>query len=274
MALASCAHNPTPTHAPVAPGSKYVAMGSSFASGPGVTTSADSPPNRCQRSADNYAHQLARKRNLNLVDVSCGGATTAHILGAWNELPAQIVAITPDTALVTITIGGNDVGFVSGLMAGSCEAEPEQRSSAVATMCDRLIAYGRSAPQMQAAAQALSDEARWTKFERGFDQIAAEVRRRAPQARLVFVDYVSLVPNEGLCPVLPLSDKAATFARATALRLSQLTADTARRTGAGLVKASELSKGHDVCAENSWSTGFIPPSGAADLRSIIPISQR
>ncbi|GGC13951.1 hypothetical protein GCM10011494_35940 [Novosphingobium endophyticum] len=37
-----------------------------------------------------------------------GGATTAHILGPWNELPAQIDALTDDTALVTVTIGVAD----------------------------------------------------------------------------------------------------------------------------------------------------------------------
>lgn len=49
---------------------------------------------------------------LNLVDVSCGGATTAHILGAWSELAPQIDAVTSDTKLVTVTIGGNDLNYV------------------------------------------------------------------------------------------------------------------------------------------------------------------
>lgn len=265
LALASCTNQSAPGRAPVVAGAKYVAMGSSFASGPGVTTSADSPPNRCQRSIDNYAHQLARKRNLTLVDVSCGGATTAHILGAWNELPAQVEAITPDTALVTITIGGNDVGFVSGLMAGSCEADPAQRSAGVVTMCERLKAHGRSMQQSAATVQMKPDDAAWSGLESGLDTIAAEVRRRAPQARLVFVDYVTLVPGDALCPTLPLSAPAAETARATAARLSQLTATVALRSGADLIKASELSKDHHICAEDSWSTGFVPPAGAVGL---------
>jgi len=262
LALTSCTPQAAPGRAPVVAGAKYVAMGSSFASGPGVTTSADTPPNRCQRSIDNYAHQLARKRNLTLVDVSCGGATTAHILGAWNELPAQIEAITPDTALVTITIGGNDAGFVSGLMAGSCETDPAERSAGVAMMCERLKAYGRSMQQSAATVQMKPDEAAWSRLEAGLDMITAEVRRRAPQARLVFVDYVTLVPTGALCPELPLSVPAATAARATAVRLAQLTAKVALRSGADLIKASELSKDHHVCAEDSWSTGFVPPKGS------------
>ncbi len=104
----------------LAPGAHYVAMGSSFAAGPGITASADQPPNRCTRSADNYAHQLARRRGLTLTDVSCGGATTAHLLGPWGELPPQLDALRPETRLVTVTIGGNDVGYIGGLIRASC----------------------------------------------------------------------------------------------------------------------------------------------------------
>ena len=60
-------------------GSKYVAMGSSFAAGPGITTPDEGTPARCTRSKDNYARQLARRRGLKLTDVSCSGATTAHM---------------------------------------------------------------------------------------------------------------------------------------------------------------------------------------------------
>lgn len=261
LALASCTHQSAPERAPIVAGAKYVAMGSSFAAGPGVTTSAESPPNRCQRSVDNYARQLARKRNLDLIDVSCSGATTAHILGAWNELPAQVEAIGPDTALVTITIGGNDVGFIGGLMVGSCEADTAQRSAGVATMCEQLRAYWSSTQQSAAAMPMAPDDAAWRELETGLDNIAAEVRRRAPQAQLVFVDYVTILPEDGLCAVLPLSETAAATARATSARLSQLTAKVALQTGADLIKASELSRDHHICAQESWTTGFVPPEG-------------
>ena len=45
----------------------------------------------------------------------------AHVLAPWNELPAQIDAVTPDTRLVTITIGGNDLNYIGNLfMVGRC----------------------------------------------------------------------------------------------------------------------------------------------------------
>src|ERR1700744_5133921 len=98
-----------PHPAPPPAGAKYVNMGSSFSAGPSIATPADNPNNRCNRSSQNYAHQIARRHNLTLVDVSCGGSTTEHLLGAGKELPPQLDAITPDPALVTFTTGGNDL---------------------------------------------------------------------------------------------------------------------------------------------------------------------
>lgn len=252
----------------VAEGAKYVAMGSSYASGPGVTVSADNPPTRCQRSADNYAHQLARKRKLRLTDVSCGGATTANILAPWRELPAQLDAVTPDTALVTVTIGGNDVNFAGGLIVGSCEANlPASDTPAI---CAGIRARQQSNPQGRTALLAPADEAAWRELGAALDRIALEVRKRAPRARLIFVDYVRVLPDSALCAAAPLSPQAAHRARTTAVRLARVTAEAARRAGAGLVRASDLSRGHEVCRPVPWVTGFAPPAGATGFSPYHP----
>ena len=177
-------------------------MGSSFAAGPGVTASADTPPNRCTRSIDNYAHQLARRRNLDLVDVSCGGATTANVLQPWGELPAQIDALTPDTALVTITIGGNDVGFIGGLIMASCsDLADRPTGTAAPTMCQAMAARRAAGPQSALPPQISGPtEESWRSVEAGLDRIAVEVRQRSPGARLVFVDYPLVVPAGKSCP--------------------------------------------------------------------------
>jgi lysophospholipase L1-like esterase len=223
-ALAGCAQTSPPG---VHPPARYVAMGSSFAAGPGIPEPADTPPSRCGRSTNNYAHQLARRRSLALVDVTCSGATTAHLLGAWNELAPQLEAITADTSLVTITIGGNDVNYVGRLMDASS-----------GTAID--------AP----------DEAAWARLRQSFDRITAEVHRRAPGARLVFVDYVSLLPEGAPCARTPVSAGQATALRALAKRLSTETASAAQRAGAGVIRASALSRGHDVCAAEPWASGY------------------
>jgi lysophospholipase L1-like esterase len=251
----------TATAKPPLASAHYVAMGSSFAAGPGITRSADTPPTRCNRSADNYARQLAARYRLDLTDVSCGGATTAHILGPWNELPPQISALRSDTALVTVTIGGNDVGYVAGLFAGSCEGPEASASAPCRGLAQRAAAQGR--PNSPA-----SDS--WKQVETGMASIAATVRARSPRAALVFVDYLSALPPRGLCAAVPLSPAAERRARETAKRLAAITARIAARSGALLVRASRLSEKHSACAGEAWMNGFTPPSGTVGFAPYHP----
>ena len=245
-ALAAMALLATPAQAAAPPGgAKYVAMGSSFAAGPMVTLPADAPATRCSRSLDNYPHQLARKRDYRLTDVSCSGATTAHLVGAWNELPAQLDAVTPDTALVTITIGGNDVRFSAGLAAVTC-----------------AHAGGTSCPTPAAVT-----ESDWTNLEAALHRIVAEVRKRAPKARVVLVEYPAILPEKGVCAATPIALADADALRAVANRLAALTASVARAEKADVIQTASLSKGHDVCAADRWAEGAWlgagPPAYAA-----------
>jgi lysophospholipase L1-like esterase len=232
-----------------AQGPRYVAMGSSYAAGPGITRPADDPPDRCGRSADNYAHQLARRRGLDLADVSCGGAVTASILAPWNGHPAQIDAVTPATSLVTVTIGGNDVGLIAGLGAGACRELAGRKSDAEALA--------------KCPAPARADDAAYVRLAAAMKEIAAQVRARAPKARLVFVDYLTILPPSGVCAVTPLSLPDADASRETARRVAEITQKTARENGALLVKASALSAGHDACGATPWMNGSPVPPGVA-----------
>ena len=101
----------------VEPGDEYVAMGHSFASGPMIPGVADAS---CLRSNNNYANFVARRLKLALTDVTCGAATTDNITSTpQGAHPPQVEALTPDTKLVTITIGSNDVGYTVANMACS-----------------------------------------------------------------------------------------------------------------------------------------------------------
>ena len=262
LALISCAGPIAHVSSAPTAGSRYVAMGSSYAAGPGVTTPAETPSNRCQRSADNYSHQLARKRNLLLVDVSCGGATTAHLLGPWGEMPAQLDALNADTRLVTITIGGNDVSFVGGLFAASCKGLALHAVSNMPRFCPPVKAEPSASEALtRARSLAAPTEASWNTLESHLNQIIQEVHRRSPVARLIFVDYLSVIPEGQLCDTTPLSPEDAATSRAIAKRLKLLTAALAKRGGAEVLTASDMSRQHSACAKTPWITGFISPTG-------------
>jgi len=227
---------------PLQPDTEYVSMGSSFAAGPGIgPLKPDSPP-RCTRATNNYASLLAEKHSLNLTDVSCSGAQTAHILGPWNELPAQIEAVTESTRLVTVTIGGNDINYVGGLINASCNAISEQTGQSPSELCR---------PARRAKAE------HFTQLENNLRRIAEEVRSRAPNAKLVFIQYLELLP-ETLCDETVLSEHEAQYARTLASRLYALTEQAAATSGALLFPGNELSRGHTACDPEPWTTGFSP----------------
>lgn len=98
--------------------SRYVALGSSMAAGPGIWPPVIGGPIMAQRSARNYPHLVAKELGLTLVDSTYSGATTAHVLrDRQYGTPPQIDALDGSETLVTVTIGGNDVGYVPMLMA-------------------------------------------------------------------------------------------------------------------------------------------------------------
>ena len=93
---------------------RYVALGSSMAAGPGIRPRAPRAPFGSGRSARNYAHLVAERLNLDLVDVTFSGATTVHVLAERQRASQpQIEALDGSEELVTITIGGNDAGLNS-----------------------------------------------------------------------------------------------------------------------------------------------------------------
>lgn len=229
-------------------GGRYVALGSSFAAGPGLAPGkppAPGAPARCGQSMANYPTLLAERLNLVLVDRSCSGAQTANILGSWGEIPPQIEAVTPDTRLVTLTIGGNDLNYVGNAFAASCRAQVAAASPALpgekARVCPALF---------------IPSEADYAADEDRLRQIVREIHRRAPSARVMFVQYLTLVPTpDRMCPAIAMSPEDADVLRTIAQRLGELTLRAAAAEGAQVVQMNEASARHTPCDKAPWLNG-------------------
>lgn len=229
--------------AQVPAGGKYVAMGSSYAAGPGVGT-LDPSGASCQRSSSNFAHLVAAKRHLTLVDVSCSSATTQNILNhGQHGLPAQIEAVTPDARLVTVLIGGNDINYVGDLLGLSCR----DTGGANCHVADPAVV-----------------EQKMTALPASLDRVVAEVRRRAPHARIILVGYLPAIPatGPGNCAAVPLSPSDAARVRGVAIRLAQIIGGAAQRNGTGIVRSTMIGMGHDACAAQPYMAGYHPPRNA------------
>ncbi|MET8778486.1 SGNH/GDSL hydrolase family protein [Nocardia sp. NPDC004654] len=207
------------------------------------------------------------------LDVTCSGATTANILDEPQRLPVgpvmppQIGAVTPDTELVTITVGGNDLGLIGGMIARSCGPGLVGALPAVSFLASELCA------------SVLGDSAEPTAadFERVQGSIADVVRAvqsKAPNATILLVEYLPVVDRDAtVCAKVPLSQSDAKAARGVYEGLVAASRAAALETGATTVAAPNADD-HHACAATPWTYGFNSPldSDAPDVGLIATIA--
>ena len=233
-----------PSHPPVwdkAPGgTRYVAMGDSFASGPGIAPERLGP---CQRSERNYATLLATAYDVNaFTDASCGGARTVDFqhpqVRDSGTNPAQFDALGDDTTLVTFgTMGGNDIGLVqlaTGCVQGDC-----------------VPAAGTDPLGEKFAA-----------LETSLVDNLAEAQRRAPNAEIVVVGYGTYVLTEN-CETLAslgVTPAEAAYLQGQIDRLSDLLADVSAAAGVTFADMRDIpgASEHTACAPEAdqWIRGL------------------
>ena len=222
--------------------SRYVALGSSMAAGPGIGPTATGAPFRAGRSARNYPHLVAERLGHNLVDVTYSGATTANVLtDSQHGAPPQIDALDGSEDLITVTIGGNDVGYVQLLFAAGLPR----------VVRSLPLLGGRLREQLDPAAR---DRALVAVAE-SLKEVGRALRERSPGARVLFVDYLTLLPPPGT-PAPPLSDTDLTVGRHIADTLERLTAEAAADTGCGVVRVAQASSDHHAWSADPWTTKF------------------
>ncbi|MGV9708996.1 SGNH/GDSL hydrolase family protein [Streptomyces sp. NPDC003483] len=231
----------------------YVALGDSYASAPLVPDQVDPT---CLRSSHNYPSLVAGSTAATLTDVSCSGATTADMTAAQGTAPAQFAALGRGTDLVTVTIGGNDIGFstVLGTCAQVTATDPAGapcRTHFTGTGTDTVTeSIARTAPKVA--------------------QVLRGIHHRAPHARVVVVGYPDLFPDDGVgctSAKVPLAAGDFSYLRDKEKELNAMLARQARRNGAQYVNTYAPTVGHDLCrpAANRWIETFAPDSPAAPV---------
>ena len=241
---AAAAPGRTAVHADAttASGLDYVAMGSSFAAGPGIPpTQSGSGAAACARSDNNYPSVVARDTGANLTDASCSGATTANVLtDSQAGQPPQIDAVTSATQVVTVTIGGNDVDYLGSLDTYSC-----------------LTGGGTNCGSVDQAAINQTFGVLAGRIE----NVVTAVRSTAPQAHVYLVNYFTILPDSGACTNVPLTADQLAFEHSIATRLADATSTAATATGATLVDLAAASHGHDACSADPWVETYRPAAG-------------
>jgi lysophospholipase L1-like esterase len=234
---------------------RYTALGDSYAAGPLIPLQL--PPFGCLKSSSNYAHlaQL-RLRLAEFRDPSCSGAETEDMTQAQNVSPGpnppQFDSLSAGTALVTLEVGGNDIGFSS--IAQDCLSLSPDGSPCK----DKYDPGGQDEISRRIAETAPK-----------VDAVLDGIRARSPQARVLVVNYSAILPHtgDGCFPQMPIARADVPYMRAKQEELNAMLADQAAANGARLVDVYAASVGHDACQLPGirWVEPVVPVNAAAPL---------
>jgi lysophospholipase L1-like esterase len=200
----------------------YAALGDSYASGVGAGPY-DPASGGCDRSSRSYpALWAAAHSGTQFTFVACSGATTTDVLNN------QLGALSAATTLVTVTIGGNDAGFVS-----------------VVTTC--LLGTDSACTNAVNSAKAYAT----TVLPGKLDNTYAAIRSHAPNARVVVLGYPRLFELTSWCWFnMDLAKR--TVLNGGADTLASVTAGRAAAAGDTFVDVRSRFAGHGICAGTPW----------------------
>jgi lysophospholipase L1-like esterase len=235
-AAAAAVLAPCPAQADEPAPLQYVAMGDSFAAGSGIFPLAPGSAPECLQSGRNYPHVAAAALDARLTDVTCGGATTSHLRKAqWPGVAPQLDALTAETDVVTINIGGNDanafakpivlcgsLGVLSGGFGSPCK---DQFGTTLNAAVDDVV-Y----PNVVGALRAVHDA--------------------APGAQVFITGTPWVIPTsfDPTCYLkMPLARGDVPFMRAYQAHLNAAFEQAAAVTGSTFVDMSVVSDGRDAC---------------------------
>jgi lysophospholipase L1-like esterase len=203
---------------------KYVALGDSYSAGNGANSS--NLDSSCNRNTYSYPYLLSQQKGYALTFVACAGAVTSDVINS------QVNSITSDTRLVTITIGGNDIGFTNLIIACTTLG------------CSSQIASSQNQIDTQLPAK--------------LNATYAAIRAKAPSARVVVLGYGRpfASPSRTCLAATGVSSDEETRLTALVDSLDNTIKARALAYGFSYADVNPYWAGHDVCASNPFTNGL------------------
>jgi lysophospholipase L1-like esterase len=205
-----------------ASGVNYVALGDSYSSGVGST---NSYLNSCDQSTNAYPYLYAQQTSPDSFSFeACTGATTGDVESS------QLSALSSSTTLVSITIGGNDVGFST--VMEDCILEGD---SGCVSAVDNAEATARNS------------------LPGWLDTLYSKIRSDAPNAHVVVLGYPQFydLSNSSSCIGLDTTKRDAIDGGDTLLN-NVIQTQVAKYSGFTWVSATGYFSGHEICDSDSW----------------------
>ncbi|MFF0414374.1 SGNH/GDSL hydrolase family protein [Kitasatospora sp. NPDC004745] len=256
------AATPAPKH--------MVALGDSYAAGAGVPGQS---AGLCLRSDRNYGHLVAGAlKAAAYTDVTCAAAKVKAMTQPQYDAfirvnDPQLDAVTPDTDLVTLGIGGNDLAASDlglGELVATCIAGAVVNP--LGTPCKDVYHHGYwdwSTWSWQYGNDDLAERITTTIAPQIADTLK-RIHAKAPGARILLVGYPSVLPADGSKCILrqPVTPGDVEYMHGVLTELNAALRSTAAANGATYVDTATPTLGHDVCSDDRWIEGALPGSPA------------
>ncbi|KAJ5898242.1 hypothetical protein N7504_008530 [Penicillium tannophilum] len=238
---------------------RIASLGSSFAAGPGIPPQIE--PLSAARSGQNYPHLLAKELDADLTDLSVSGATLLNITvdpqtaPFGNDIfPPQIQSVPEDADIITVTAGGNDIGYIGNMMQDAASATLLGSIAVTVIRGVKSIASMFSQSTVQTTTT-LSPEELAERLGDTLDKIHA----RAPKARIYMVEYVAVLgPSTKPRIDIPFDQEKIDHHSqvASTLQNAFAVATATRSDWCERVPIHELSLKHALGSDEPWVGGF------------------
>lgn len=201
----------------------YAALGDSYSSG--VGTGSYTLDSTCKRSIYAYPYLWTQKHaGTTLSFVACSGATTSDVLAK------QLSAVTGSTTLVSMTIGGNDIGFAS--LIEQC------------TLSDCSAALDSTRANLDAT------------LDVPLANVFTAVKHNAPNATVVVLGYPHVFSGASCFGTLGISSTEESKANQLSDALDKVISTQAQQYGVVYRSAIGPFTGHAVCSSSPWLNGL------------------
>ena len=230
----------------------YVALGDSYSSGDGAGDYEEgtAEPGECWRSEHAYARLIEQEFSFegSLGFYACSGHKGSDMLSQIGTPESQLERVTEHTSLVTVGIGGNDLGFTPVLRTCIVRMPLLERT----TCTDQEDEINE---KMDA-------------FEATLTEVLTDIRDRAPDARVLVLGYPRLFPEEPPGMYYTLSQSDQLWLNSVAQRFNDRIRDTAYQVDGDIYGSRQVGsvefvnvftalKGYEVSEDDSWLNGIV-----------------
>ncbi|TQM33001.1 SGNH/GDSL hydrolase family protein [Nocardia bhagyanarayanae] len=242
-----------PTQAAPSPG-PYVAMGDSYSAGSGIVPLDPTVTPACARTTRNYPNLIADALGVEAFsDVTCGNADTQDFYESqYPSLTPQLDAVTRETKLVTLTIGGNNNDTLIKVISACMSAGTG--TAGLGNPCETL--YGD---------QFTNDIL--NKTYPAVKKALTDIHAKAPSAKVAILAYPQVMPedNTNCFLTMPIAKGDVAYINNIEDTLNGVVERAAGETGTIFVDMRS-SIGHDACKPIGvrwvepavWGTNFVP----------------